>query len=329
MDRRRTPVTLAVTARDEAATIAPCLSSLLAAVEIAEQQAAVDFDVIVVLDRCRDRTGDIASTFERVRTIDSTGGLVEAQRRVAHLTEVVIFSDADILVDPETLLELHRAMQRDPSLRVAYPPKTPLPPLRSTRLAHALYVYNLRQGFQTRRYWFSGKLFAIRGWSIPTREQLADRLARLPRDGFYDFHAGMRVDDIYLSRSILAEHGPDAIRCADAGRLHFRPPETFVGMYRTYLRMRMEIERLDRIFPETRAVHRRYGIRRHDAAARRAAPAVERRAHWWFQAALLLCRLLYHLDRAYHRYWSPVPRDPWPPVHESKTALWSDSDPPG
>jgi len=322
-------VTLAVTARDEASTIAPCLSSLLAAVELAEHRAPVDFDVIVVLDRCRDATGAIASTFDRVRTLDSTGGLVEAQRQVAHLTEIVMFSDADILVEPDTLLALLHAMERDPSLRVAYPPKTPLPPLRSTRLAHALHVYNRRQGFQTRRHWFSGKLFAIRGWSIPTREQLADRLARLPRDNFYDYHAGMRVDDIYLSRSILAEHGPDAIRCTDAGMLHFRPPETFEGMYRTYLRMRMEIERLDRMFPQTRAVHRRYGIRRHDPAARRAAPAGERRAFWWFQAALLACRLRYHLDRAYHRYWSPTPRDPWPPVHESKTDLWSDCDPPG
>lgn len=321
MDRPRTPLTLGITARDEAASIGPCLRSLLAAVAYAEHHAPVRYDVVVVLDRCRDRTGAIAAGFDRVRVVESAGeGIVEAQRMVAHLTETVVLSDADIEVEPDTLLALHHAMTDDPARRAAYPPKQPRPPRRRTPLARALYVYNRRQGFQTPRPWLCGKLFAIRGWSIPTREQLAPRLAALPRDHFYDFHAGMRIDDIYLSRSIIAEHGPAAIHQTARGMLYFRPPETFEGMYRTYLRMRMEIERLDLMFPQTRDVHRRHGIRGHDPAARRAAPLAERGAFWWFQAAMLPCRLRYRLDRAYHRTLSPVPRDPWPPVVESKAA---------
>lgn len=328
MDRRRQPVTLGITAHNEAASIGACLRSLLLAVDHAERRVPVRYDVVVVLDRCSDRTAAIAEGFDRVRTLVSPGmGIVEAQRTVAHTTEVVVFADADIQLEPDTLLALHHAMADDPALRVAYPPKRPLPPRLRTRLAEALYVYNHRQGFQTPRPWFCGKLFAIRGWSIPTRQQLLPRLQALPRDNFYDFDAGMRVDDIYLSRSIIAAHGPGAIRQTERGMIYFRPPETFEGMYRTYLRMRMEIERLDIMFPQTRATHRRHGIRRTDRAARRAAPAAEQRAWWWFQAAMLPCRLRYRLDRAYHRTLSPVPRDPWPPIVESK--VQSKVEPPG
>lgn len=316
-------ITLAVTARNEEATIEDCLRSLLTAVAYAERRRPIRFDVVVVLDECDDRTGPRARGFDRVRTLTSRGGIVEAQRKVADATPLVLLCDADITVEPDTLLALVDAMTRDPSLRVAYPPKRPRPPTRTTWLARALYAYNRSDGFQTRRYWFSGKLFAIRGWAIPRLEQLAPRLAGLPRDNFYDFHAGMRVDDIYLSRSILAAHGPAAIEQTDRGQLWFRAPETFEGMYRTYRRMRMELTRIDRLFPELQAAHRRYGTRGYDrAAVRRAAPG-DRWAWRYFRAVLQLCKLRYRLERAYYRRVSSTPCDPWPPVVESKVAIRS------
>ncbi|MCH9686372.1 MAG: glycosyltransferase family 2 protein [Deltaproteobacteria bacterium] len=314
-------VTLAVTARNEAGCIAQCLRSLLCAVDHAQRRRPVRFDVVVVLDACTDQTGAIARRFEGVRTLESSGGIVEAQRAVATTTAVVIYADADIVVEPETLLGLTDAMEADPALRVAYPPKQPLPPHRHSTMANALYVYNLRSGFQTRRPWFSGKLFAIRGWSIPTRAELGPRLAALRRDNFYDLHAGMRVDDIYLSRTIIAADGPRAILQTNTGLVWFRAPETFEGMARTYRRMRMEIERLDRLFPETRAVHRRFGVRGYDRDALRKAPASERRAWWWFRAALQLCKLRYRLERAYYHHLASAPCDPWPPVVETKVRL--------
>jgi hypothetical protein len=140
----------------------------------------------------------------------------------------------------------------------------------------------------------------------------------LPADPFYTYQRGVLAADIYLSRWILQEYGPEAIREASGGRVWFRPPETFEGMYRTYKRMRREIERLDAIFPESRATHRRHGIRRCDPQALAQA---SRRDRWlWrlFHAALALCRLRYGLERFYYQHLSGRSDLAWGTVVESK-----------
>ena len=175
-------------------------------------------------------------SFPRVRLLTSSGGKVEAQRRVANTTPFVIFSDADIVVTENTVASVCRAMLDDPQLQVAYPRKQPLAPMRTTLLANALHCYNRVNGFQQPRRYFNGKFFAIRDWRVPTLEELRPRLALLPQDRFYDFHSGMRVDDIWLSREVLRRYGADAIREVQDGEIRYRPPETFKGMYRTYHR---------------------------------------------------------------------------------------------
>jgi len=314
-------VPLAVTARNEERTIGQCLESLVAAVERAEAELPLRFDLVVVLDECRDGTGDIARSFSRVRTIESRGGIVEAQRTVAGRKPFVIFSDADILVDPGTVSALVSTLLEHPEVQVAYPRKLPIPPRRCSLLARALYAYNLHDGFQTARSYFNGKFFAIRDWRVPALEDLQERLRRLPVDRFYDYHSGMRVDDIYLSRDILTRYGPGAIREVEEGCIRYRPAETFRGMYRTYLRMRMEIERLNVLLPDTRPVHRTYGIRRHDRAAFRRASRRDRWLWRYFQLALLVCRARYVMERFYYQRISLKERRPWEPVEESKYPL--------
>ena len=108
----------------------------------------------------------------------------------------MVFSDADILVEPEALLEVSRAMLIDPGLEVAYAEKYPLPPVRKTWLARAIYLYNLREGYQTTRHYYNGQFFAIRRWRIPKPEELHwDRQLDTP---FLDLTAGIRTDGIYL-----------------------------------------------------------------------------------------------------------------------------------
>src|SRR6185503_247411 len=226
----------------------------------------------------------------------STGGKVEAQRAGLRPGPFSIFVDADVLVAKETLLALTRAMTSEPQVMVAFPPKIPLPPARGGRLARALYLYNRARGFSSQRTWFNGKCFAIRRWSIPTREELAERLRSLPLDRFYDFHAGVRVDDIYLSRRIAHDHGPHAFLETTEGAVVYRPPATLRGMYRYYRRMRMDLERTSALFPELEGAHRRFGRRGPDRL--RAAPLGERIAYAEFQLALALCRIAYRAERA-------------------------------
>src|SRR5579884_3878026 len=94
----RETITLAVMAKNEAAAIGDCLRSILLAVSRAEACMPVNIRVVSILDDCTDETETIVRGFPRVEVMHSSGGLVEAQRRVANTRPFVIFSDADILV---------------------------------------------------------------------------------------------------------------------------------------------------------------------------------------------------------------------------------------
>lgn len=324
-------IPVAVTARNEENSIVACLGALRRAIVAAESRLRLRFELLAVLNDCTDRTEDRVRAVPGVRILHSSGGKIEAQR-AAHLdaqpTPFLVFSDADIHVEENALYELARVMLEDPIVQVAYPSKIPLRPRSRSLLAEALYVYNRRDGFQTARHYFNGKFFAIRSWSAPTREELQPRLAGLPTDRFYQFHAGLRIDDIYLSRLLLARHGCQAIREVTRAKIHFRPPETMVGMYSYYKRMRLEIERMDILFPELREAHRLHGRREVDQAALRRAPPRERFLWRVFHAALWVCRVWYRIERfAYRRLaWRDCPT--WNPIPETKVPILSDSLPP-
>jgi glycosyltransferase involved in cell wall biosynthesis len=307
------PVT--VTARNEARAIRGCLQSLRAAMRFAEQRLPVRLDLLVVLDDCVDATERIVRELG-VPYLTSSGGKVEAQRRGVREGPFLIFCDADVRVTEETCFALCEAMLAEPSLLAAFPPKEPLPPRRRTPLSWALHLYNLRRGFSSQRTWFSGKLFALRRWELPDPDEVRRRALALPPSRFYDFEAGMRVDDIYLSRWVLREAGPTGLRETASGKLLFRAPETLRGMFRHYRRMRMELERLDLLFPETADVHRRYGTRTADVLAER--PVKERLAFVLFQAALVFCRAGYRVERAWFEHLARSRCEPWPAIAETK-----------
>lgn len=308
------PVTVA--ARNEQGSIAACLRALLASIDQAEARLPLRFDVLVVADDCSDATAAIAAALPRVRVVTSSGGKVEAQRRGVREGPFLIFSDADILIRPDTVTAVASAMLDDASVQVAFPGRRPLPPRRRTPLAAALHAYNLHRGWSSQRTWFNGKFFAIRSWPVPSRAEVASRLAGLADDPFLDLAAGLVADDVYLSREVVRRHGVAALRETPAGLIEFRAPETLVGMYRYYRRLRREFVRIDLLFPETVAVHRQFGRRRADRLA--AAPRRERAQHAVFCAALLLCRAAYAIDRAWcHRFARARP-DAWKPIPESK-----------
>jgi glycosyltransferase involved in cell wall biosynthesis len=313
-----TTICLALTARNEAASLPGCLRSVIRSAEIAEARLPLRFDLVLVADDCTDRTVAIAESFSRIRVVTSSGGKVAAQRRVANTTPFVLFCDADILLTDDTVTAVCEPMLANSQVQIAYPLKHPLAPTRQTLIARALNCYNRVNGFQERRRYFNGKFFAIRDWHVPDRVELRARLAALPVDRFYDFHAGIRLDDIWLSRDILRRYGAAAIHEVERGPIWYRPPETFTGMYRTYHRMRLEIERLNRMFPETVGVHQKRG---YDWSAVRRASATDRWLWRVFRVALGACQLRYHGEKFYYQRLSPTPCAPWEPIQETKQSL--------
>jgi glycosyltransferase involved in cell wall biosynthesis len=309
------PVTIA--AKNEAQCLGACLDALLVAVRVAAARGIV-CDLLVVLDDCTDDTEAVARS-RGVRTLRSSGGKVEAQRAGLRDGPFAVFVDADVLVAPPTLAALVETMHGSPELVVAFPPRRPLPPVSRGWLAWALHVYNRERGFSSQRTWFNGKCFGMRGWSVPTRTELAARIARLPSDRFHDYAAGLRIDDIYLSRRVAAEHGPEALMETREGEVVYRAPETWRGMYRYYRRMRMELDRVSALFPELDAAAARFGTRRADRLA--SAPLAGRVAYHVFTLALAVCRVVYRVERAYYQRFARTTCPAWPPVEETKCSL--------
>jgi hypothetical protein len=315
-------IPIGITARNEARNILSLLDSLRLAVRRATAELQCDYELHLLLNDNDDETPRLVSEVEDVKVWHTYGGLVEAQRVLADQNAqapFLIFSDADIHVTTDALVEVTRAMLSQPGLEVAYAEKYPIEPMRRTPLASALYLYNLREGYQTARHYFNGQFFAIRHWRIPNPDQLQWDRAR--DNGFLNLSAGIRCDDIYLSRDVLDRIGPEGIQCVPGAGIRYRPPETLRGMFRKYQRMRLEIERLNCFFPRTEVVHQRWGRRRMDPGSLRAAPLAEKVYYALFWMALALCRIAYHAQRLYFTYLAKSPCPTWSPVTETKERM--------
>lgn len=309
-------VPVIVCAKNEARALGGTLAALLAACRHAAARQDLRFEVCVVLDDTTDASESVARRYPEVLVRRSTGGKVEAQRAGLRPGPFTIFCDADVRVSEDAVLAVCSVLSARPEVEVATCALRPIPPRRRTPLARALHTYNLRRGFSSQRTWFNGKFFALRRWDVPTLEALAPRIARLKPDPFYDFAAGIVIDDIYLSRALLRAHGPRALAEAPFGVVHYRAPETWRGMLRYYRRMRRELERLDLLFPETVSVHRAHGRRRADLL--RAAGVVEKLQFALFSVALAACKAAYVGERAWVRHVRRSPRPFWRPIEETK-----------
>ena len=310
-------IPIGVTARNEAKNILALLESLRAAIARASSDLGCRYEIHVLLNDNDDNTPDLLRG-AGIRIWNTYGGIVEAQRKLAESfgseAPFLVFSDADILIEPDALLEVSRAMLCSPEVEVAYAEKYPIPPLRRTPLARALYFYNLREGYQTTRHYFNGQFFAIRRWNIPRRESLA--WDRALDNRFLNLEAGIRLDDIYLSRDLLNRVGPEGIRCVAAG-IRYHAPQTLWGMFRRYQRMKLEIERLNCYFPATGSTHRKFGRRRLDTGQLRRAPVSEKLYYGLFRLALILCQIAYFAQKTWYTHVARTPCPTWSPVKET------------
>lgn len=310
-------VPVIVAARNEERSIGPCLRSLLEAADVASRSLPLRLSLVVGADRCSDRTVEIAESLG-VPVVLASGGKVAAQRACLREAPFSIFSDADVEISPETLRGLCRVMLQEPHAQVAYPRKQPRPPRRSSLLAQAAHSYTRGEGFQRKRTWFDGKCFAIRRFEVPTREQISARLEPLGLDRFYAFHEGLTIDDVFLSRWIVHHHGVDALRQSEEGVLWFRAPETASGMYSYYRRIRRELERVDRMFPEMIPTGQRFGYRRTDWARFLSAPLREQLLFAVFQAIDHSFGVAYAAERSYYQRLALHDCDAWPVIPETK-----------
>ena len=242
------------------------LTALMAAIEHAEaSDEALRYELLIVLTDFHTTVADVARSFERTELLMTHGNLIAAQRTAVQArpdADFLIFVDADIWVNPGSVLAITRAMQADPGLRVAAARKRPLDPSRWTPISRAIYAYAASAGFGRQGRFFNGRMFAIRKWNVPTAEELIAQRGPLAQDPFLRLETGIWGDDVFISLRVVYEDGPEAMVTLPNATAWFRPPETFDGLYRMYRRLRMHTDRVRALYPEYIVAHPA-GQRRH------------------------------------------------------------------
>jgi hypothetical protein len=240
------------------------------------------------------------------------GGKVEALRAgMSDAADIHVCIDADVALGPRTLFDLVETLRREPGVLATCPPLTPEPLVGfPTPLGWALHRYNAARGFSSERLWLSGRCYALRRVAFPAPQEMAERAARVPRSrAFPGISAPLAADDVWLTRALLA-HGAHSIRHVVTDPVSYRAPSSFLGMSRTYRRLRRELARVDRLFPELPSPGRDRRVDSlHDPR--------DRLALALFRGALLGCRAHAKLEELRHAVAGGAP-DPWPVVTESK-----------
>jgi glycosyltransferase involved in cell wall biosynthesis len=311
-----------ITAKNEENSILNCINSLSEGIESLKEKFIIK--LVIVLDDCTDKTESIVRKIDNLEILKSSGGIVEAQRiawETFNNCDFIIFSDADILIEKEALNYVIKSMMENKRLKIAYPKKSPITPKRSTPLANALYIYNKHNGFQTKRQYFNGRFFAVRDWYIPTTSSLMRNIESLEKSNFYRFEDGIRADDIFLSRHFLSNFGSSSIKEIDLGGIYYHPPETYRGMYRTYRRMRMEIERLNLLLPDSEITHRNHGVRKYDIAKILKAK-ISDVVYWYiFRFFLQICKCHYFFEKMWYQNLTNRKCPAWEVIEESKPQI--------
>lgn len=232
----------------------------------------VQVEVIYCLNGCTDQSENLlrnmtsaSARMDNFQIIESAPGKMNAQMAILGSRKFkdapLCFADADILMGRSTLAALHNRLVKDPDCVVSYAHVEPhyddKYDAQQSSFPDLLFShYNYRKHQGPRNY-FHGRTFMMRDASLLDEmgQDLAERVERVRQiDPWYVDHLGLEkgplIDDIYLSRVIVAEHGLKGIAEVPEARILFHPPTTVEDYFRVLERTRAEIKRLDLLYPE-------------------------------------------------------------------------------
>ena len=232
----------------------------------------VDVEVVFCVNGCTDESEEIlrektnaSGRMAKMSVIESNPGKMNAQMAIVENREFdgpIAFCDADILMKPTTLQALHRELEEHDRTQVAYARVLPFyendEASRNSAFTELLFAHYNYRHLQPERKYFHGRAFMMRDSSMleHMNDDLEARVERVRREEspWYVTHLGLEkgplIDDIFLSRMVVAEHGTDAIKKVDGAEILFHPPSSVEDYARVIERTQAEIKRLDLLYPE-------------------------------------------------------------------------------
>ena len=255
-------ILIGIAARNEERTISATLESIgVACRHFRDSGYFYPVRIAVCVNGCTDRTAEFASrTFERLASLtidtlllESAPGQINAQRRIAeHGSAMCLFImvDADVLVSPESITELYRAVA-DRGSTVAY---ASLVPFRASKrlAAHLLMFQYVGNSLLTPRRHLHGRMYAMWDWCIPQPRKISPQMFH--RYPHLQLEKGPLVDDIYISRAIKAAGQSSEIVEVQTASVSYAAPSTFRDWYVAERRTFWEQRRLNVLYPEQRTI---------------------------------------------------------------------------
>jgi len=243
-------ITIGIPARnEESGTIFSCLLWLRRAVKKVEDKKIT---ITVCLNCEYDKTEKEIIRFNdtyrdtKVEIVYSEPGIINAQRKMVQSfpAEIYMFLDGDSTVSENSISLLVKALDQDKSLSVAY--AQPLPLRRKHRgLIEKIHILYNSQMFLTKRYYFHGRLFAIRDWYFPDSYKCDKKRPLLDQFGYF-----LSLDDIFLSYYSLDKHGINSIREVKAAHCYAWPIASCSDWYKIYRRTEIENIKVRYLCPE-------------------------------------------------------------------------------
>lgn len=252
-----TPITIGIPYRDEGQDFSLLVGGLLAAIH--ELPPDVPCEVIICVngsapgfaENLANLLGQAGFGKYQARVITSPEGKISAEYAIVQtrcLKGYIAFMDSDVVLEKRVLRMLWTTLETDKQIMIAYGQPVPVFPRKLSLLHHLLRVhYSLRERAYQRPY-FHGRTFMLREWFFDhpneplfVNPRVSARL-RLP--------LGPIVDDIAMSRMAVARWGMGAIREVQEANVYFDPPDTIRGIYAGSLRVALEVQRLDLLYPE-------------------------------------------------------------------------------
>lgn len=246
-------VVVGIPAKDEEKTILRCLESVVKATLYSK----LDTTIVVCANQCVDNTIKVVKDYiqsnrHKIELIVlDEGNLVEAQRIIVseNLADVFIFVDADVVVEKKSIHELVSAMNEQ--VFITYAETKLVPKSSKEKLISSIYRLYSSGELLTKRYYFHGRFFATKEWTIPNSYEVAERRQLDPVLAKF---GGLVVDDIFLSAGILKKYGPNSICEVKSAIVYSAPIDNLIDWWKTYRRTQIEVKKILKWFPEMNSV---------------------------------------------------------------------------
>jgi len=241
--------------------------------QLEEANLLKNSEIIVCLNGCTDKTEEIAKKLKKdslkeLRIIHSKKGKLNAHKKILEQINhdnLVLFSDADILVPKETILAIIKEFDRNSNLKVVSGYPYTLKANKTKWYQNIVYnVLNLKRihpkievskndvskyhglkekdSFLKRsRIYFHGRFFGIKNKSI----------YEFPKEG-----SKIRGDDTFLTRVVLSKFGPGSIKVLFDSPVYCAPLYSIIEYLKVWYRIRKDIDMIEKEYPEFREINK-------------------------------------------------------------------------